>query len=145
MNSSQTKRCALGSVVIAARDLDQALAIVPAHGEDGGELDDDLEHLAGVVVVAEQVAEDDEVAGGGHRQEFGQAFDDAEDERDEEEGEVHAAGFGVERGGGLWRPAMAPQGAMRGWMGALPCVGAADACLPAAVLRLEVSASSLSR
>ena len=53
-------------------------AIVPAHRENCRQLDDDLEDLALLVGVVQEVAEDDQVAGGRDRQKFRQAFDDAE-------------------------------------------------------------------
>jgi len=92
--ADEAPRAAFGGE--AAGDVQQALAVVPAHREDRPELDHDLEHLAGVVVVAEQVAEDDQVPGGRDRQELGEALDDAEHEGGEEEGEVHA----IRSGGG---------------------------------------------
>ena len=55
-------------------------AVLPAHGEDGAGLHDDMEELAALVVEAEQVAGEDQVAGRGDGQELGEALDRAEDE-----------------------------------------------------------------
>jgi hypothetical protein len=60
-------------------------------GEDGAELDRDLEGLARRALEAEQLAEEDEVAGRGDRQEFGQALDDAHQQGGEDGAEVHHA------------------------------------------------------
>jgi hypothetical protein len=46
-------------------------------GQDGAELDDDLEDLSGRLE-AEEMAEQQDVAGRGDRDEFGQPFDEAE-------------------------------------------------------------------
>ena len=62
-------------------------AVLPHHREHGAGLDDDLEDVPALVVRAEQVAGEDEVAGRGDRQELGQALDDAEDERVNEVGQ----------------------------------------------------------
>jgi len=64
-------------------------AVFPHHREDGAGLDHDLEELAAVVIEVEQVAGEDQVAGAGDRQEFGQAFDHAEDQRLEKQDDVH--------------------------------------------------------
>jgi len=69
--------------------LRQALAIVPAYRKDCGELDDDLEHLAGLVVIAKQIAEDDQVASGRDRQELGEAFDDAQNRGFKQQSNIH--------------------------------------------------------
>ena len=63
--------------------------VLPAHGEDGAELDHDVEDLALLVVHAEEVGDDDEVAGGGDREEFREAFHHAQDERVQERGDFH--------------------------------------------------------
>ena len=47
-------------------------------GQDGAGLDDDVEEVA---LAREPLLGDEEVAGGGDGKEFGDAFDDAEDER----------------------------------------------------------------
>jgi hypothetical protein len=59
------------------------------HGKNGPGLDDDLEQLAPVIVEVEQVAGQDQVSGAGDRQEFGQAFDHAEDQRLQKQDDVH--------------------------------------------------------
>ncbi len=56
-------------------DGDQPLEIHHQDGEDRAELDQHLEHPAGAVE-AEEVAGEQDVGGGGDRQEFGKAFDD---------------------------------------------------------------------
>ena len=53
-------------------------AIFPAHRQDRGELDHDLEHLAALVVEVEQIAGQYQMPGGGDRQKLGQPFDDAQ-------------------------------------------------------------------
>jgi hypothetical protein len=87
MNRLSTRRLASGSRPRPAKV--RTLAVFPHHGEDGAGLDDDLEQLAPVVVEVQQVAGEDQVAGAGDRQEFGQAFDHAEDQRLEEQDDVH--------------------------------------------------------
>lgn len=57
-----------------------ARPVFPDHRQDGAGLDDDLEELAALVVEIEQVAGEDQVAGRGDGQEFGQALDHAEDQ-----------------------------------------------------------------
>ena len=86
----------------------EAAEIVPAHRPDRAELDDHLEHLAGRALEADQVDHEDQMPGRGHRQELGQALDDAEQQRPEQELQIHRLSFwlhGVERtqGAGLWR------------------------------------------
>jgi hypothetical protein len=68
----------------AEGDVQEALSIKPADGEDGAELDGDLEHLARRAAKAEEIDKQDEVAGGGDRDEFGKALDKAEECRREE-------------------------------------------------------------
>jgi hypothetical protein len=58
----------------------------PHHGEHRSGLDGDVEHVAPRNPEPEQVAGQDEVPGARDRQEFGQAFDDAEDEGVDEVG-----------------------------------------------------------
>ena len=72
--------------------LREARAEFPADGEDRAQLDDDVEDLALLVVVAEQVRDDDEVAGGRYRQEFRDAFDDAQEDRVQEGSGIHGIG-----------------------------------------------------
>jgi hypothetical protein len=88
MNRLRTRRLASRSRPRPAK-VREALAVFPHHGEDGAGLDDDLEQLAPVVVEVEQVAGEDQVAGAGDRQELGEAFDHAEDQRLEEQDDVH--------------------------------------------------------
>ena len=54
--------------------------------EDRAELDDDVEGVPLRVVIAEQGARQDQMPGRGHGQEFGDALDDAEDDRDQQDG-----------------------------------------------------------
>src|SRR3989344_443336 len=68
-------------------------AIVPDHAENRAELDDDFEDLAFFVVEIEQIAHDDQMAGGGDRQKFGQAFDNTENECLDQKSEFHARLF----------------------------------------------------
>jgi len=60
--------------------IDEALAEHPADGQDGAELYDYLEQLALLVIEVQQLADDDQMARAGDRQELGQAFDDAQDQ-----------------------------------------------------------------
>ena len=53
-------------------------------------LDDDFEQLAAIVVEIEQIAGENQMAGRGDRQEFGQPFDDAENQGFEEKNRIHA-------------------------------------------------------
>ena len=64
----------------STQDAEQPAEIDHDDGKDGAELDQHLEHPAGAVE-AEEMAEQQEVGGGGNRQELGKAFDDAEDQR----------------------------------------------------------------
>ena len=47
------------------------------HGQNRPQLDHDVEHRPLVVIIAEQLGGQNQVAGGRHRQEFGQTFDNA--------------------------------------------------------------------
>ena len=58
---------------------------LPAHREDGRALDDDEQAIDGGAFEAEQVAGEDQVPGAGDGQEFGDAFDQAEDDRVEKD------------------------------------------------------------
>ena len=49
-------------------------------GQNGSELDHHVEHLAEVVLKAEQLAGKDQMAGRGDRQKFGETLDGAEDQ-----------------------------------------------------------------
>src|SRR6266850_267786 len=62
-------------------DAEEARTVFPDHREDGAGLDRDVEHLAALVVRAEEVACQDQVPGARDGQELGQPFDDAEDQR----------------------------------------------------------------
>ena len=81
ISTPMTKRRAAGS-------LNMPIAMLPEPGEidrqqrqDGAELDQHREGLAEIVVVeAEEALHQQQVPGRGHRQELGQALDDAEDE-----------------------------------------------------------------
>src|SRR5436305_258251 len=63
-------------------------------GEDRAELDDDVEHLPVILVIAQQGTGEDQMAGRGDRQEFGDPLDDAE--QDDGEDRAHAAPSGQE-------------------------------------------------
>src|SRR5882757_1996613 len=66
----------------ADRDLPDAEKIDRQQREDGAELDQHREGLAEILVIeAEEALHQQEVSGGGHRQELGQPLDHAEDER----------------------------------------------------------------
>lgn len=69
-------------------DVGEAAAVFKQHGEDGAQLDGDFKDFFFAVEV-QKGGEDDEVPRAGNRQEFGEAFDDAEDEGFENEGDVH--------------------------------------------------------
>ena len=56
------------------------MPVFPDDGQNGAGLDDDFEQFAAIVVEIEEVAGQNEMAGGRDRQKFGQPFDDAEDE-----------------------------------------------------------------
>jgi len=66
----------------------QPRTVFPHHRQDRRELDGDLEHLALLVVEAEQLPGEDQVPGTGDRQKFGQALDDAEDQGVQQQGGV---------------------------------------------------------
>jgi len=72
--------------------------VLPHHGEDGRQLDGDLEYLAALVVEVEQIAGHDQVAGAGDGEELGQALDDAEDQGFQQEDKVHGVREPVLRG-----------------------------------------------
>ncbi len=67
----------------------EAVEVDPADGADRAELDDHLEHLSGRSSKADQVTHEDQMAGRGNRQELGQALDDPEQQRSEQELQVH--------------------------------------------------------
>ena len=60
--------------------LQQPRAEDPHHRQDRPQLDHHLEHLALAGLEVDPVADQDQVAGAGHRNEFRQPLDDAEDE-----------------------------------------------------------------
>ena len=90
MNRLRTKRLRRLVAEGAARHDQQALAVLPDDRENGAGLDDDFEQLAAFVVEIEQIAGENQVAGRGDRQEFGQPFDDAENQGFQEKNRVHA-------------------------------------------------------
>ena len=55
----------------------------PAHGQDRSRLDDDLEDLRLLAVITKQRSGDDEVSSRGNREEFREAFNQAQQQRDE--------------------------------------------------------------
>ena len=58
--------------------LPQGLEVEPEHRQHAAQLDDDFEGVAALEL--QQFLGDDQVAGAGNRQEFGDALDDAEDD-----------------------------------------------------------------
>ena len=77
-----TKRAAAQLVNIVARQIPQPGEIDRQQREDRAELDQDRERLAEVVVVqAEEMLHQQQMAGRGDRQEFGEALDQAEHRR----------------------------------------------------------------
>ena len=88
MKRFKTKRCASGFEVRPTKTY-ELHAVFPAHRENRRKLDRDFKHLALLVVEIEQLTCENQVAGAGNRQEFGQAFDHAEDECFQEQQEVH--------------------------------------------------------
>ena len=81
----------------AGSDMHEPVAVDPDHGQDGGELDGDLEYLAFLAVEVQQLAGQDQVACGGDGQEFGESFHQAEQSGLEQQDGVH-----VSRMIGLW-------------------------------------------
>ncbi len=59
-------------------DMTEPLPVDPDHRQYRRQLDGDLEYLAFVIVKMQQLAGNDQVASGRHRQEFGQALDDTQ-------------------------------------------------------------------
>ena len=84
-----TKRCCVRCVSEPLDGAEQPLAIDPAHRQDRAELDDDVEQLALRPFEAEQPVGEDQMAGRGDRQEFGQSLDDAENDRGNKKGGEH--------------------------------------------------------
>jgi len=85
----------LGVVHQAGRDMDEAVPVHPADGKDGAELDGDLEHPAGRALKAQQVDEQDQVAGRGDGDELGQTLDDAEQRCGEKRDGIHGRSSGL--------------------------------------------------
>jgi len=71
-------RCALGRD--ANQRMRKSMAVLPDDGQHGAGLDDDVEHLAALIVEAEQIGRQDQVPGARDRQKLGQPLDDAEDQ-----------------------------------------------------------------
>jgi hypothetical protein len=69
--------------------VEQALAINPADGQDGAELDHDLENRAPRPGEPDQFGGEDQMAGRGDRQKLGYSLDDAEDDGGNEQGVEH--------------------------------------------------------
>ena len=67
----------------------ESCAVFPAHGEDRAQLDHDVEDLALLVVQAEEIRYQDQVACRGNREEFGEALDDPLDDGVEKWRKVH--------------------------------------------------------
>ena len=70
-------------------DAPQPRAVLPAHGQNRGELDDDVEYLRLFAVEADQLSGDDQVAGARNGKEFGKTLDNSEKKRLEVEGRLH--------------------------------------------------------
>jgi hypothetical protein len=83
------KRCCTGSD--PGESPREACAILPADGEDRAQLDHDVEDLALLVVQAEEIGDDDQVAGGRDRQELGEPLDHSKQERVEQGVGIHRA------------------------------------------------------
>ena len=67
----------------ASSDRQELYPILPADGEDGTRLDDDLEEFCAFARVAEKGSGDDQMSGAGYGKEFGQTLDDAKNRRAE--------------------------------------------------------------
>ena len=67
----------------------KAGAVFVHHGEDGAELDGDVEYGMAFGIEADEAAGHNQMAGAGNGQKFGEAFDDAEEEGFEGEEQVH--------------------------------------------------------
>ena len=65
-------------------------AVLPDDREHCARLNHDLEDLALLVVEIEQLTDNDQVAGARHRQEFGQPFDHAQNQRFKQQWNFHA-------------------------------------------------------
>ncbi len=73
-------------------DADEPRAILPANGQNRARLNDDLEHFGALAGVAEQRSGKDQMPGGRDRQKFGEPFDDAENQCDENGGVLQRRG-----------------------------------------------------
>ncbi len=62
-------------------DAKKARPILPDHGEHRAGLDGHVEHISPGMLEIDEIPGEDEVAGGRDGKEFGQALDDAEDQR----------------------------------------------------------------
>ena len=78
-----------GVTTEATGDVQQTLAVIPTDGKYGAELDNDLENLACIVRVVEQVADDNQVAGTGDRKKLGQPLDNAKHQGRKQNHEIH--------------------------------------------------------
>ena len=85
----------------AGQHVDQLRPIFPAHGQDGAELNHDFEQLSALVVELQQAPDHDQVAGARDGKKFGEAFDDAQNERFDDEDEIHALVSRRKKSGGL--------------------------------------------
>jgi hypothetical protein len=85
--------------------------IHPANGKDGPGLDNDLEQLAAFVIKIEQISRQDQMPGGRNGKEFGDAFDDAQNQGFEQEQQIHDERFRVAKTGILaaWRAGLTLQ------------------------------------
>jgi hypothetical protein len=62
----------------ARADRPEGAPVLHHHGQDRAELDDDVEHLPLIGIVAEDLGRKDQVPGRRDRDEFGEPLDDAE-------------------------------------------------------------------
>jgi hypothetical protein len=83
------KRLAAASCRGTAQHGSNAGTVFPDHRQDGTGLDDDFKQLAALVVELEQFPGQDQVAGGGDGQKFGQPLDNAENGCLEQKQGVH--------------------------------------------------------
>ena len=117
-------------------------------GEDRAQLDDDVERRPLLRIEAEQLGGEDQVAGRGDREEFGDALDDAEDDRDQEDWH-ESVGPGSGDGGQMdspagevaarrKRPSHSPPTAASG-VGSIPNASRPGATPPATLSRWSIS------
>ena len=95
-SASSRRRDSPGREAVA-RHAPQQVAVQPHDGEDGAELDDDLERIGARAHESQRVTGQDQVAGGGDGKELGRTLDQTEDDRGDDV--VHALGSAVEGGG----------------------------------------------